>query len=197
MKILLSELEDRVKFAEGQVPDIILMLDSTKPIQEFVENKKDRNTNFKLLTGKLLISAWQDLLKKAKHDVLRVWSSDGIRSNYTQGLVEDFRECVAGGFRVRGIAEINKYNILESEEFASVLELRHLEPISDAIRYQIIDRSDIIISTMNVKEAERRLQGLQTNNKVLVTGFVREFEKEWEKAIPAKNRIEEIRNHKK
>lgn len=193
IKILVSELEDRVKEAKEQIPEVIMLLDSIKPALQFVEKNRERSTNFKLLTGKLVITAWQGLLKKANNEVMRVWSPEGIRTNYYQGFIDDFRECIARGARVRGIAEINKNNIFESEEFASVIELRHLDALSDAVRYEIVDGSEIIISAMDVKDTEKRLEGLQTNNKVLVAGFVNEFESAWKKAIPAKIRIEEIR----
>ena len=197
VKVLISELEDRAKQAKEQVPEVIMLLDSIKPVQQLVEVRKERNTNFRLLTGKIVITAWQGLLKKANSEVMRVWSSEGIRTNYSQGFIDDFRECVNRGVRVRGIAEINKNNIFESEEFASVIELRHLDALSDVVRYEIVDRSEIIISAMDVKDTEKRLEGLQTNNKVLVAGFVNEFESAWEKAVPAKIRIDEIRRKSK
>ena len=65
------------------------------------------------------------------------------------------------------------------------------------MRYEIVDCSEIIISAMEVKDTEKRLEGLQTNNKVLVAGFVKEFESAWERAVPAKIRIEEIRRKSK
>ena len=193
VKVLISELEDRVKQAKEQVPEIIMLLDSIKPIQQPLEDQREHKTSFRLLTGKLVITAWQGLLKKANNEVMRVWSPQGIRTNYSQGFIDDFRECAARGVRIRGIAEINKNNIFESEEFASVIELRHLTASSDMVRYEIVDRSEIIISAMDVKDTEKRLEGLQTNNKVLVAGFVNEFESAWEKATPAKIRIDEIR----
>ncbi|MDG6999214.1 MAG: hypothetical protein JRN15_08880 [Nitrososphaerota archaeon] len=197
VKVLISELEDRVKQAKEQVPEVIMLLDSIKPVQQFVEDRKERNANFRLLTGKIVITAWQALLKKADNEVMRVWSSEGIRTNYSQGFIDDFRECVNRGVRIRGIAEINKNNIFESEEFASLIELRHLDALSDVVRYEIVDRSEIIISAMDVKDTEKKLEGLQTNNKVLVAGFVNEFESAWEKAVPAKIRIDEIRKKAK
>lgn len=197
VKVLISELEDRVKQAREQVPDVVMLLDSIKPVQQLVEVRKERSTNFRLLTGKVVITAWQGLLKKASSEVMRVWSSEGIRTNYSHGFIDDFRECVNRGVRIRGIAEINKNNIFESEEFASVIELRHLDFLSDVVRYEIVDRSEIIISAMEVKDTEKRLEGLQTNNKVLVAGFVNEFESAWERAVPAKIRIEEIRRKSK
>ena len=197
VKILITEMEDQVKRARSQAPDVLMSLDSIKHTEPSVEESKKRNIRFKLLTGKQVISAWNDLLRAANHEVIRLWSPEGIRTNYSQGFLENFKECISRGVKVRGIAEINKNNLFECEEFASLIELKHLDALADAVRYEIADRSEIIISSMNFKNEEVKLEGIRTNNEVLVNGFRKDFEDLWCQAIPAKVKIDELRKKMK
>lgn len=195
VKTLLSEMEERVMSAKKTTSELIMRLNSIGRVDAAVEHREPR-VQFKLLTGKPVIDEWRKLLRSAQHEVLRVWSPVGIRMNYAQGLIDDFKECVNRGIKIRAISEINRENVFEAEEFSSLIELRHCDGLADAVRYQVVDDSQVIISSMDFKTDERRLEGVITNKQVLVNGFKKEFEEMWRRSMLAKTRIAKIRQKK-
>ena len=191
LEILVSGLEDSVRSVKKEIPELIMSLESIRQVETASLNQAASN-RITLLSGKSVISSWREDLSNAKKEVLRLWSPDGIRMNYKHGLFEDFVECAKRNITIRAITEILRTNLYECEEFSSIVELRHLENVSDALRYQLTDGQHIIISSMDHQKDERQMEAVTTNNPVLIKGFERNFESLWTKAIPAKARIKEL-----
>lgn len=105
-----------------------------------------------------------------------------------------FKEAYRRGILIRFITEINDSNLRYCEEFMKIAELRHLDNAKGGMA--VTEKE--YLATANLQEAQPVAHLIYSNVMEIVEQQQEVFESLWEKAIPAEQRIREIRegNHR-
>ncbi len=100
-----------------------------------------------------------------------------------------FHDAYKRGVLIRFITEINNSNLHYCEEFMKIAELRHLDNAKGGMA--VTEKE--YIATANLQEAQPVAHLIYSNVKEIVEQQEEVFESLWDKAIPAEQRIMEIR----
>jgi two-component system, OmpR family, sensor histidine kinase VicK len=100
-----------------------------------------------------------------------------------------FHDAYKRGVLIRFITEINNSNLHYCEEFMKIAELRHLDNAKGGMAVT----EEEYIATANLQEAQPVGHLIYSNVKEIVEQQEEVFESLWDKAIPAEQRIREIR----
>jgi len=139
--------------------------------------------------------------EKTTKMILKVLDNTSIKwDNYTnsQGpsigmgvnpIRKGFKDAYKRGIIIRFITEINNSNLRYCEEFMKIAELRHLDNAKGGMA--VTEKE--YIATANLQEAQPVAHLIYSNVMEIVEQQQEVFESLWEKAIPAEQRIREIR----
>ena len=139
--------------------------------------------------------------EKTTKMILKVLDNTSIKwDNYTnsQGpsigmgvnpIRKGFKDASKRGIIIRFITEINNSNLRYCEEFMKIAELRHLDNAKGGMA--VTEKE--YIATANLQEAQPVAHLIYSNVMEIVEQQQEVFESLWEKAIPAEQRIREIR----
>ena len=143
--------------------------------------------------------------EKTTKMILKVLDNTSIKwDNYTnsQGpsigmgvnpIRKGFKDAYKRGIIIRFITEINNSNLRYCEEFMKIAELRHLDNAKGGMA--VTEKE--YIATANLQETQPVAHLIYSNVMEIVEQQQEVFESLWEKAIPAEQRIREIREGQK
>ncbi len=100
-----------------------------------------------------------------------------------------FKDAYKKGVKIRFITEINNSNMHYCEEFMKIAELRHIDNAKGGMA--VTEKE--YIATANLQEAKPVVHLIYSNVKEIVEQQQEVFESLWDKAIPADQRIKEIK----
>jgi sugar-specific transcriptional regulator TrmB len=187
LAIFLREQEKKLQELKQRSETLALKID--KRISEVTESS-GRNpvspvfmSSFRLKFGVQVLEMWREMLANAKQEVLRIWSKFGISYHDSEGLMEEYQTCSQRGVKIRAVTEIDKDTAKLVKKYSKFIEFRHNVISASALRYTIVDRKQVFVSTTLVPNKTEDFSALWTDNSALVRGFVMDFEEVWSKSI--------------
>jgi sugar-specific transcriptional regulator TrmB len=142
------------------------------------------HSSFRLKFGAQVLEMWKEMLRGASEEVMRVWSKFGITYHHEEGLMDDYKNCATKGVKIRAITDIDEDTIKIVKKYCDFIEFRHMSIGVSALRYIIVDRKQVFVSTTLVPIKTSEFTALWTDNSALVRGFIMDFQEAWEKSKP-------------
>ena len=126
------------------------------------------------------------LVRSASTEISRVVSSNGLIRNYKFGVLEEYKNCVARGIRIRILANFSRVPSRITRFCGENFESRHLSDSS--IRLLVVDRAVVLLSAtfndseMTIDSADDRY--LLIKDHIIASVLAQLFEQLWTSAIP-------------
>jgi sugar-specific transcriptional regulator TrmB len=155
------------------------------------------HSSFRLKFGVQVVEMWKEMLNDANEEVMRVWSKFGITYHSEEGLMEEYARCARRGVKIRAITDIDEQSADLVTKYSEFVEFRHKIIEISSLRYTVIDRKEVFVSTTSAPKRTNDFAALWTDNAALVRGFIMDFEEMWGKSRPLSVRLSEIRKQLK
>ena len=149
-----------------------------------------------LISGQRLVNEKiQEMLQKAKNEVLWMAPKLEIRVAVIYGRDEMLRRCAGRKVKVRIITEVDEKNVADLIKLSKFCEIRHAPNVISTIT--IVDDKELIIgSAVHFSESlnnEELRHKLWTNDMSHINIMRDFFEKVWSSSSPAKLKMEQIK----
>jgi hypothetical protein len=135
--------------------------------------------NFTVKSADQTFAQYEKMLRHCKREILLVWSTFGLHTHYQNGLFYPFKECFERGISIRGITEISNRHHQEKVEWAKIVNFRYQRSLEEALRYLIVDSSELLLAINRIPCDIGKLAALCTNNRTVVRGFEVDFYNLW------------------
>jgi sugar-specific transcriptional regulator TrmB len=197
VQALLREQENKISELHSLSGTLVDAID--KRVSEFSKSRRDSNptgptlhSSFRLKFGAQVIETWREMLRGAKEEVMRVWSRFGITYHFEEGLLEEYVECAKRGVKIRALTDVGDDTARFVRKYSGPIEFRHTNIGATALRYTVVDRKEVFVSTTLVPIRTSDFTALWTDNGALVRGFIMDFEEAWEKSKPLSIRLSQL-----
>jgi len=145
--------------------------------------------HYVLISGQRLVNEKiQEMLQKAKNEVLWMAPKLEIKVAIIYGRDEMLRRCAHRNVKIRIITEVDEKNVDDVIKLSKFCEIRHAPNVTSTIT--IVDDKELIIgSALHFSESlnnEELRHKLWTNDLSHITVMREFFEKVWSSSIPAK-----------
>jgi sugar-specific transcriptional regulator TrmB len=149
-----------------------------------------------LISGQRLVNEKiQEMLQKAKNEVLWMAPKLEIRVAVIYGRDEMLRRCTGRKVKVRIITEVDEKNVADLIKLSKFCEIRHAPNVISTIT--IVDDKELIIGSavhfsesLNNEELRHKLWTNDLSHINIMRDF---FEKVWSSSSPAKLKMEQIK----
>jgi sugar-specific transcriptional regulator TrmB len=181
LHILLKRKEMELQSLKDLADELLPRLEGLMYINtKVISRKEDESKEFiKLIGGLSVFEKVRISLQKAKTQVMEVISGPALPLHH-DNLFEQEIGCAERGIKVRIISELTGDNKDVFYDYARHIQIRHLDGVSDMLRYLIVDQREAFVRLNEPPiNYSSDFTTLWTNKNVMVLGLCNEFESLW------------------
>jgi len=183
--LLIKDNENRlmkIKNRAQKLSSRIAAVSNTNFLPERIDDSAQHH--FKLKYGWQVLDTLKILIDGAQREILVIWSGVGLRVHSAEGILEHFEKAFQRGVRIKAITETTSDDSDEIRLLNRITSLRISDNLLSSLRSITVDSKQVLLSATAAPPSESERMSLWTDNRAIVDGFVKDFDRLWQISLP-------------